>query len=139
MITNVQTSIHVQEDRLERLTKIGLTIGFGNEFTSVSLEKESKRYVLTDTGVLMVYSLQDKKLITVFVPKLQYVKKYFAVLPFALELIIRNNQKKGYYNLQIERKEEPAAAGSFYAPILQRFKVLKLATANDPHFSDLKC
>lgn len=99
MITNVQTSIHVQEERLERLTKIGVTIGFGKEFTSVSLEKESKRYVLTDTGVLMVYGLQDKKLITVFVPKLQYVKKYFSVLPFALELIIHNNQKKGYYNL----------------------------------------
>lgn len=116
MITNVQTSIHVQEERLERLTKIGVTIGFGKEFTSVSLEKESKRYVLTDTGVLMVYGLQDKKLITVFVPKLQYVKKYFSVLPFALELIIRNNQKKGYYNLQIKSKKSLRPQASFYAP-----------------------
>lgn len=47
----------------------------------------------------MVYGNTNTRLITAFVPKLQYVKKYFVVLPFALELIIRNNQKKGYFNL----------------------------------------
>ena len=99
MITNVRLSRHAEEDRIERLTKIATTIGFGKECLSVSIQEVDERYCLTTTGVIMAYGLTDKQLITAFVPKLQYAKKYFSVIPFALEIIIRNNQKKGYHNL----------------------------------------
>lgn len=99
MIANVRNTKHTETERIDRLTQIAIIIGFGKEYMSYTDTDNDKRYVLTDTGVLMVYGNTNTQLITAFVPKLQYVKKYFVVLPFALELIIRNNQKKGYFNL----------------------------------------
>ena len=96
MITNVRITRHVEEERIERLTKIGTVVGFGKECLSVEVQEIDERYTLTSTGVLMVYGLTNRQLITAFIPKVQYARKYFSTIPFALEIILRNNQKKGY-------------------------------------------
>ena len=58
-------SKHVQYDRTDRMVYIAMTVGFGN----ILFEKvhEDKRECVTDTGVLLVKSLDGETLITAFI------------------------------------------------------------------------
>lgn len=67
----VQLTYHASVERRERIIKIEKTIGFGKPIASAILTSQQStkpsKNVLTDTGVIIVYSLETGKVVTVFV------------------------------------------------------------------------
>ena len=56
---------HAKEERMNRLTYIAMTIGFG-EVVFERIE-DDRRYCITDSGVLMVKALKEEVLITAYI------------------------------------------------------------------------
>lgn len=61
----MEMSYHCREDRLDRLTYIATTIGWGE--VVAERRTENRRECLTDTGVVMIKALDRDFLITAYI------------------------------------------------------------------------
>lgn len=92
-------STHFVVDHTERMCYIGLNIGWGNIIFVLDDEKEEKRYCLTDTGLMEVFSLSsyhngEDYLITAYpishkVAKALYSKAGYDRVPYEYEQLIK--------------------------------------------------
>lgn len=90
-------STHITNDRLDRMTYIAMTIGFGEVAYTFPCKGYQDRYViLTTTGVLMVKT-RSEMVVTVFIPEYKRVHALFAEMemevPRYYRNIIEKNQK----------------------------------------------
>ena len=103
--TRITLSHHLTADRLERMTTIATTIGFGKvieEFED-DIYGEPTWHCLTDTGVLLVKSADKTKIITMYVATVDRLYAYYRkkrnqkTIPQYLVQIVKNNEKKRPY------------------------------------------
>lgn len=89
---------HARYDRADRINAIIDTIGIG-EIMLIVPKNEYREICLTDTGVAIVRTITDKKIITAYVASLQlartlYEKKFnINKLPKTLFDVVLRNQK----------------------------------------------
>lgn len=102
-ITKTIFSEHLLHDRMDRMVKIATTIGFGviiEEFEAVD-----KYYCLTDTGVILIKSLDKTKVITAFPAHLDRIFALYKTAnkfpPKTIIRIIRNNELKRKFLYEI--------------------------------------
>ena len=94
---NVEMSYHCREDRLDRLTLIASTIGWGEP---VAVEQwPDRRQILTDTGVIMVMAKDRDFLITAYIPTIDKAVALFrsvygkkVIFPRSLKNAIKRNK-----------------------------------------------
>ena len=97
----IQMSKHVMVDRADRMVHIMQTIGFGEEIVFTHVH-EGTRECLTETGVIMVKTMHEERLVTAYVPSLDKVvmmyKEMGLRVPQYMVRKVNNNQKyrKGY-------------------------------------------
>ena len=101
----ITLSHHLTADRLERMTAIATTIGFGKiveEFED-DIYGEPTWHCLTDTGVLLVKSADKTKVITLYVATAHRISAYYykkrnhQPAPAYLMRIAKNNERKRPY------------------------------------------
>lgn len=100
----IQFSNHAIRDRIERMTMIATTIGFGEiviEFADKN-EYGNTWHCLTNTGVCIVKTEDKQKIITMFcisIPRLEayYLNRVGQKPPYSLWVAVRNNEKKRPY------------------------------------------
>ena len=102
-ITKITFSEHLLKDRMDRMVKIATTIGFGviiEEFRATD-----KYYCLTDTGVILIKSLDRAKVITAFPAHLDRIYALYKSVdkfpPKNIIRIIRNNEIKRKFLYEI--------------------------------------
>jgi hypothetical protein len=94
-------SLHCKEDRLERLTQIGMTIGFGEVVEKFPGRngKSATVHCLTNTGVVIIKDPTESIVITAFAIHSDrlfgyYKKNNRGNPPEYLVNIVKNNEKK---------------------------------------------
>ena len=103
-------SKHFMEERADRYAFIATTIGVGRIIHSY--KQEYSKYAgagvivnITTTGIAMINTIDDDRLVTMYVLTLNEAKKYYNDnIPFAVEAIIKSNMRKKYHLLQNEIK-----------------------------------
>lgn len=89
---------HARYDRADRITAIIDTIGIG-EIMFIVPKNEYSEICLTTTGVVIVRTITERRIITVYVASLQLARALYATkfnmkkLPQTLFNVIRQNQK----------------------------------------------
>lgn len=82
---------HAREERLERLAFIGATVGFGKPIKEDVFN--GTRHQLTDTGVILVKSLDRQTLITAFIASERRVAAmYHGSVPSHIRKIVIKNR-----------------------------------------------
>lgn len=69
MLEGYTMSRHLKEDRVERLTTIATTIGFGEVIKETKHRTQTS--LLTNTGVIYIVDKKEKYIITVYVATLE--------------------------------------------------------------------
>lgn len=93
MLQGYTMSRHLCEDRADRLTRIAMTIGFG-EVVKETYHVEATT-LLTNTGVVYVVNKAQKYIITVYVATLDEVlAMYDGNAPVSLVNKARKNERK---------------------------------------------
>ena len=85
---------HASEDRLDRITLIAMTIGFGKVLRERMID--DKWYQITDTGVEIVRNENKDTIITMWVANKNQVQKIYGEDPLPNRLLntIKTNKKK---------------------------------------------
>lgn len=84
---------HIIEDRLDRLTLIATTIGFGQVMKEKQMEYGIRQ--ITDTGVLVVRSDDRQTIITLWMANMTQAKEIYGDnIPVELRRAIKSNRKK---------------------------------------------
>lgn len=101
-------SKHIKKDRKDRRKTIERILGKGKVLTSFVVDKNHEngftRDYLLDNGVVMVVNEESKKYITIIVPRVGQIRRYFkdGIVPpqykFLLK-IARYNEMMGYNEL----------------------------------------
>lgn len=98
-------SKHLKNDRQERFNVLDNVGGFGNEYCQVLIKHQSKPneyqcHVLTDNGIIKVYSLKEngkrKKMVTFFLARPSQLKRFNQRIEKSIVDKCRNYQNKGY-------------------------------------------
>lgn len=95
---NFEVSIHLQNDRTNRIAYIQRTVGFGDVIMAEMPSRGAIR-ALTDTGVVLVLSNDKKRLLTAFIATLSQAIDIYSVnfntvrLPNYFHKIIVRNQR----------------------------------------------
>jgi hypothetical protein len=94
----VRMSTHATEDRLDRLTYIAMTIGFGDTaYTFPDTSHADRYFAFTTTGVMIVKSVRSDVIVTAYIPTIDKVYAIFksagAEMPNAYKRIIVKNEK----------------------------------------------
>jgi hypothetical protein len=97
-------SEHFRTDRADRYAFIATTLGIGEVIHSHKqlynkYGTEPCTVYITTTGVAIVKNPKGT-IVTMYVLTLNEARKYFNVIPFLLESIIKTNMKKKYHLLQ---------------------------------------
>lgn len=89
-----QPTRHAGEDRLDRITQIAMTIGFGQVVKEKM--KDGKWYQITDTGVLVVRTGNKEAIITMWAATMKQVSEIYGDerIPETLKNRMRANRKK---------------------------------------------
>lgn len=95
-------SEHLITDRIERMTNIAITIGFGDIVEEFPDENEygNTWHCLTDTGVVIIKTEDKEKIITMFAARADRVCAYYKAkkgvkyAPNWLVQVAKNNEKK---------------------------------------------
>lgn len=89
-----QPTQHAGEDRLDRITQIAMTIGFGQVVKEKM--KDGKWYQITDTGVLVVRTGNREAIITMWTATMKQVSEIYGDerIPETLKNRMRANRKK---------------------------------------------
>jgi hypothetical protein len=99
----VQMTKHATQERMDRLVKIALTLGWGEILLKSPKENGTKMECITSTGVLMIMNKDCDTLITAFVPSIDKVTAVYKncgqTVPKTLKQVVVRNTKKGYLNL----------------------------------------
>lgn len=93
IITGTPTR-HASEDRLDRITAIALTIGFGKVIKE--RQRDGKWYQITDTGVLVVRTPDKESIITIWAATQRQVADIYGeeTIPGTLRYKMKANRKK---------------------------------------------
>ena len=89
---------HAQVDRFDRLAKIVDTVGFGNEYCTIT-QADGALKTLTTTGIVIVRNETTKKIITAYPATLNQAKAIMVkrtgseTLPHSLFKAVMVNQK----------------------------------------------
>lgn len=96
------TSKHWTKDRKER-AKIIDKIGKGKVIKSVEVDRHHKNgpeiHELSDTGIITIFNLRTKKMITQLIARPGQIKRYFTdneIIPNELLELARQHQKLNY-------------------------------------------
>lgn len=95
---NFEVSMHLQNDRGDRVAYIQRTVGFGDVIMAEMPSRGAIR-ALTDTGVVLVLSNDKKRLLTAFIATLSQAIDIYSVnydtarLPKYFHKIITRNQR----------------------------------------------
>lgn len=86
---------HAGEDRLDRITAIAMTIGFGQVIKERQME-ENKWYQVTDTGIMIVRTPNKEAVITMWTASQRQVAEVYGDerVPETLKNRMRANKKK---------------------------------------------
>lgn len=100
-----KTSIHIQQERMERMVFIATTVGFGNEVCRFHNYRNNTWKCLTDTGCIIVRACDDEDfIVTAFICSLGAGVHCCAMagieMPRALKHRILRNEKMGYQTRQ---------------------------------------
>lgn len=97
-MTKINMTYHVLEERMERITKIATTVGFGEPLFEVENCKNNTVIALTDTGVVIVKSPDRSKLITMYMATYVQADAFFHLanqsFPSWMKNVIKKNVKK---------------------------------------------
>ena len=90
-----QPTYHASEERLDRITAIAMTVGFGQVIKERQMG-EGKWYQITDTGVLIVRTPDKHSIITMWTAKMKQVAEIYGDerVPETLKNRMRANRKK---------------------------------------------
>lgn len=92
MIKGYTPSAHLLHERMDRLTNIAESIGFGSPIYFAPHEKlDDRSVIITDTGVVLIVQPVKKVIITMYVGQME---KIFAVTKGALSKAQYNSIKK---------------------------------------------
>lgn len=85
---------HASEDRLDRITAIALTIGFGRVIKE--RQRDGKWYQITDTGVMVVRTPDKAAIITMWAATQRQVADIYGeeTVPGTLRNRMKANKKK---------------------------------------------
>lgn len=85
---------HASEDRLDRITAIAMTIGFGQVIKE--RQKDGKWYQITDTGVMVVRTPDRESIITMWAATQRQVADIYGeeTIPGTLRNKMKANRKK---------------------------------------------
>lgn len=118
------TSRHQEKDRKNRKELIE-TIGHGNTIKTVVVDRHHKNgpeiHELSDTGIITIFNLRTKKMITQLIARPGQIKRYFAdneIIPNELLELARQHQKLNYNYAQ---KNKPH--GLFFYCVNKTFAV----------------
>lgn len=90
-------SKHAINDRMDRLMLIATTFGWGEEV--ISVQEDGKTLIVTDTGIMIIKSLDRKTLVTAYPANLLKVSAlyhtyYGTDIPcWLVRIILRNTHK----------------------------------------------
>ena len=108
MLTGYTISRHLLEERGDRIAYIGMTMGFGEiQYKFRSANKMGDRIeAITNTGVIVVLSVNEKLIITMFPATIDKAAALFREagedkIPYSLYNTIKKNQLKGYLKMCI--------------------------------------
>ena len=88
---------HATEERMERMVKIAMNVGWGEIVLRRPFPNERKVECLTSTGVFLCLNEDETTLITAFVVTIdKAIAMSEANLSKELRQVIRHNTKKGY-------------------------------------------
>lgn len=92
MFNDYTLSYHIQNDRVDRITKIATTIGFG-EIIKETTHKGAD-ILLSDTGVIFVVSKVTKVIITIYPGSVKEITAiYHGKMPQSLFKQVLRNEK----------------------------------------------
>lgn len=85
---------HASEDRLDRITAIAMTIGFGQVIKE--RQREDKWYQITNTGVMVVRNETKKKVITMWAANMKQISDVYEKenIPQSIKNTVKANRKK---------------------------------------------
>lgn len=98
-------SRHLKKDRQERFNVLDNVGGFGNEYCETLIKHQSKPneyqcHVLTDNGIIKVYSLKEngkrKKMVTFFLARPNQLKRFNQRIDGNIIAKCREYERKGY-------------------------------------------
>lgn len=98
MILNAKPSDHLLNDRSDRLTRIALNCGFGEEVKKVR-GKNGHILTLTTTGVIFVMSKDEKVIITAYTATMPQVQAIFyngQEIPRSIKCQVERNDRRGF-------------------------------------------
>ena len=89
---------HCSHERLDRMVAIATQLELGEIILEHRVPEEGKRECLTSTGILMVKTLIEETLITMYVPNVKKVTALFKthgrIIPKGFMKMIKQNKKK---------------------------------------------
>lgn len=96
-MTKIIMTNHAKVDRIDRLTEIAMTVGWGDVI--LTIQENHKRYCLTSTGVLLVKNEVEEILITAYLANhLRVAAMYKSIgynkVPTAIYNKVLNNEKR---------------------------------------------
>ena len=95
MLNDYTMSHHMRADRVDRLTKIAITIGFGEIIKEAPIRGAVGMF--SDTGVLYIVNKKKKLIITAYVATVdEAVAFYGGRLPPKIFAVVRKNEQKNW-------------------------------------------
>ena len=96
-MTKIIMTNHAKVDRIDRLTEIAMTVGWGDII--LTIQENHKRYCLTSTGVLLVKNEVEEILITAYLANhfrvaAMYKTMGYDRVPTAIYKKVLNNEKR---------------------------------------------
>lgn len=98
----VKMTYHARVERVERIEAIAEMIGFSRPVLTYIDKKEQKKYLLTSTGVILVFGISSEALITAFLATHEQARKLYwlagksQISPKVEKKIIKNCKKYSY-------------------------------------------
>jgi hypothetical protein len=96
-------SKHLIEDRMDRYVTIATKVGIGEVQYTVESNGQYGfvKIELTSTGVIIVRSVVDDMVITLYCATVATIKRYFGFerMPLPLYNAVRSNERRGYCNI----------------------------------------
>lgn len=93
-MTKIKMTYHVQEDRIERMTAIATTVGFGKPI--IQKIHNGARKQLTTTGIILVKAPDEEVLITLYAGSYQQIARMMnGRVTKEMKKIIQRNQELG--------------------------------------------
>ena len=107
MLMGYTMSKHLYEERIDRLTKIGATIGFGEVVKEAPYVKSNATVFITDTGVIYVVNKSKKFIITVYTATIDEATLIFeGNIPNYLRKRVLKNMKMDWNQQQFQNPNQ---------------------------------